>query len=130
MRTVFILAVLFLSGCVDVSAQQEQPAPPGRLLASIKMTTAVSNGSTGSDTVYLFYVETPANVAGPLLTGYEIVDGKNKDVFGGASGSAKVIEAIEAIGLEPFDLQTEISETSVRLSKPGMPFLGPVCVVA
>lgn len=129
MKIILLWSVMLCSGCAAVPAHEELPVPKGQLLASITMTASAHQGRTKRDARYLFYTDSPSNAKDRLLTGYEIVDAKIKDVFGGASDSANVTRAIAAVGLEPFDLQNEVKDTTVRLSKPGKPFLGPVCVV-
>ncbi len=94
------------------------------------MTEAAGSGPIKADTGFYFYVRSaPPNVAGPMLEGYELHDGRVVDSFGGGSDSAMVIDAIVKTGFKPFDYEREVARVSAmlkaRAAESGEPFFEP-----
>ena len=102
------VSLLSFSNCRVGPTKDLKIEPRGELLAYFKITEVALIGPIKRTTGYYFYVESEENVAGPFLNGYQYQHGKIIQEFGTGSDSAAVIEAIEQIGLEPFDFEKEI----------------------
>ncbi|HZP59480.1 MAG TPA: hypothetical protein VFB27_04075 [Opitutaceae bacterium] len=111
MKIVFVIFCLLLAGCAGIA-----PQPRGQFFASIKMMKGAFSGPTEKDTGFLFYTDDTSDAGRPFLTGYRIKNGGMEDVFGD-SDSAKVMDAIAAVDLEPFDFKKEVEEVTDRLNK-------------
>lgn len=91
--------------------------PKGQLLASIKEVSYAleipnkPNGTTG----YYFYIENDSDGIGPHLTGCRYWNGEVLHVFGNGASSTDMLEAINNVGLEPFDYTAEVATTIDRL---------------
>ena len=116
-RLLAACASLWLCACAGSPPAVSQETEPGRLLASISVTESAHAGVLGKKNGFFFYIRTPPGIVGPVLDGYEFRDGKEVDSFGGGSGSAEVIEAIEKIGLAPFDFEREVEDLTARLTR-------------
>ena len=81
------------------------------------MTKSSFNGPIRRKTGFEFHVNASPGVGGPFLEGEEYRDGKLVDSFDAGSSSASVIEAIEKVGLPPFDFDREVSAVVARLEK-------------
>ena len=116
MRVLFI-AVL-LAGCTSVQPATTASAPARTLLASIMLTESSFKGPIKRKTGFEFHVrDAEAGVVGPILEGEEYRDGRLVDSFDAGSSSARVIAAIENVGLAPFDFDREVSAVVARLGK-------------
>lgn len=93
------------------------PDPSRRLLASIIITESAFKGPIRRKAGFEFHVNDAPGLGGPFLEGEEYRDGKLVDSFDSGSRSAEDIEAIEAVGLAPFDFEREVSAVEARLKK-------------
>jgi len=110
-----LFITLFAGGCIAAPPETSN-APQERLLASIRLTESASRGPVDKKHGFFFYVVVPPQgIIGPVLEGREFRDGRLVDEFGGGSGSADVIAAIEKVGLTPFDFDAEVEAITARL---------------
>jgi hypothetical protein len=112
-----LLLALALAGCVCPPSAAPASDPARSLLASFIVTQSAFKGPIPRKTGFEFYVvATPPGLVGPLLEGRELRDGKVVDDFDWGSAPSEV-EAIERVGLEPFDFGREIAEATERARK-------------
>jgi hypothetical protein len=112
--TLVLLAWWAVAGAGCSVSDSRNPAPVGEAWASIRVTEGAFTGPTKGATGYFFHVREAANGGDPRLTGSRYENGVRREVFGGASGSAGVVLAIRAVGLEPFDFAAEVADTVAR----------------
>lgn len=113
-----MLVALSLAGCASAQPAADVTSADRQLLASITRVESAHTGIVRRKTGFEFYVHAmPAGVVGPVLEGEEFRDGRLVDSFDGGSGSSSVVDAIERIGLSPFDFELEVKEVTARLQK-------------
>jgi len=110
------MLALFAAGCVAAPPAGVEAAPR-HLLASIRILESAFKGPISAKQGFFFYTHEEPGIAGPTLEGYEFRGGKQVDEFGGGSDSAKVIEAISRVGLQPFDFEQEVEAVTAGLRK-------------
>jgi len=107
-----LLAAWVLGSSASQSAEQA-PDPDRRLLASFLMTESAHRGPIKRKTGFEFYVVAGKGVGGPFLEAAQFRDGKVVDTLDWGSSSAE-IEAIERVGLVPFDFDREVEKADER----------------
>ena len=116
-RMLGLCLLLSLVSAGSVNAGKPGPRPVDRLLASIRITESSHQGPLQLNEGFYFYVRPGEHALGYTLEGYEVSKGEVVDAFGGGSSSREVIQAIEAVGLRPFDFAAESAPIVERLER-------------
>lgn len=101
--------VLSAALAASVSAH-ETPAvtPRGELMASVKVVGNAFDQKPKGKTGWEFYVVEVPGVAGPMLDGFHYRDGELIDYVSAGSVSKDVLDAVNAVGLRPFDFTAAV----------------------
>lgn len=105
------LSAVFAASCASAHGMPEIK-PRGELMASMKVVGnafgQVPKGKTGWE----FYVVDVPGVVGPMLDGFRYKDGELIDYVSAGSVSKGVVDAVNAVGLRPFDFDAAVKSTA------------------
>ena len=88
--------------------------PRGEFFASIKITERATGAKREGTTGFVCYRNDIPGVVGPMLDGYQYKDGELVDRISTGSASKRVIDEIQAVGLQPFDFAAAVKASPQR----------------
>jgi hypothetical protein len=112
-----LLGMVLLAALTASVSAHDTPAvkPRGELMASVKVVGNAFGQKPKGKTGWEFYVVNVPGVVGPMLDGFHYQDGELIDYVSAGSVSKDVVDAVNAVGLRPFDFAAAVKSAPKRM---------------